>query len=54
MGEDLSLEQLMNPVDRLVDRAGASAETMTVLFSNLLRKRDSAPVSQDDLGIPLG
>ena len=44
----------MNPRDGLADRAGASAENMTALFSKPLRKRDPAPVSRDDLGIPLG
>ena len=44
----------MNPRDGLADRAGASAENMTALLSKPLRKRDPAPVSRDDSGIPLG
>lgn len=54
IGDNLSLEQLMNPRDGLADRAGASAENMIALFSKPLRKRNPAPVSRDDLGIPLG
>jgi hypothetical protein len=54
IGDDLSLEQLMNPRDGLADRAGASAENMTASFSKPLRKRDPVPISRDDLGIPLG